>query len=64
MPIKKKITTFNLDEAIVKEFDSFCAANEKSRSKVANNIFKNFMESKKTKKRGYNGKSNKQKAKK
>lgn len=49
MTSKKRITTFNLDESIVKDFDKFCAANEKSRSKVANNIFKSFVESKKKK---------------
>jgi metal-responsive CopG/Arc/MetJ family transcriptional regulator len=45
----KKITTFSLDESIVKDFDSFCVKEEKSRSKVANNIFKSFVESKKKK---------------
>lgn len=46
MPSKKKITTFNLDETLIKEFDSFCAAEDKSRSRVANRILNKFMQEK------------------
>jgi len=51
MVIKKKITTFNLDEALIKEFDNFCAAEDKSRSKVVNRILTNFVQAKRNAKK-------------
>lgn len=42
--IPKRITTFNLDESLVHDFDEICKSEQRSRSNMANKLFKEFME--------------------
>lgn len=40
---KKKITSFNIDESILDEFDKLCNEEDKNRSKLANRLFSEFI---------------------
>lgn len=41
--IPKRITTFNLDIDVLESFNEICEREDRSRSKLANRLFKDFL---------------------